>query len=226
VKSVRQQVTAATIIVLMLLALAQLVAGAEPIRMTVKPGLIELRLNPVAPVGADVSWDSRTPLALDYRTYEMGNVLVTYATSGQIVVISDVIDWEAKQRTKTTWIVEVEGFKPDPTPDPDPTPLPIPTGLAGEVYRLAKAINEPAKAIKYADNFAAVSSMIGAGAIVTVEQARDKILELNKPLATNSGTWKAVGVFVAQQMSAQATLSEIKNIFDSVALGLRVAGKI
>lgn len=222
--TLRQRATALAVIVLTILAVAQLLAGAEPVRLSVNPGLIELRLNPVAPVGADVSWDARAPLSLNYRTYELGNVLITHATTGQLVIVSDVIDWEAKVRTKTTWIVDVKGGEPGPGPDPTPPQPAPPPGLAGEIYKLAKPINEPAKSLKYAANFETISSKIGAGAITTIEQARAEIIAINQPLATGSAAWTAVGVFIAQQISKQPTLESLKDLFDITAIGLRAAG--
>jgi hypothetical protein len=225
--SKRSRLTAAAVIVLTLSALAQLVAGAEPKRVTVAPGMIELRLEAV-PADADVSWEARQPLALDYRVYEGGTVFVTArATPGQFVVASDVIDWVGRKRDRTTWIVTV-GDKPGPDPDPDPKPdpvKPIPQGLAGEVYKLAKPINEPEKSLKYAINFEMVSSKIGAGGITSVNEARDEIIAINLPLSTGSAEWTRVGTFIAQQISKQPTLADIKVLFDLVAIGLRAAGE-
>ena len=220
--SKRSRLTAAAVIVLTLSALAQLVAGAEPKRVTVAPGMIELRLEAV-PDDSDISWEARSPLTLDYRVYEKGTVFVTArATPGQFIVSSDVIEWDAKKRTKTTWIVTV-GSPPDPGPDPRPDPT-IPQGFAGEVYRVARPINEPAKALAYATNFETIASKIAAGGITSIQQAHDEITAINLPLATGSVPWTNVGKMIATQISKQPTLSELKTLFDAVAVGLRAAG--
>lgn len=103
--------------------LCSAVLAGEPRRVTVQPGMIELRLESV-PEDSDISWDARSPIGLDFRTYEKGTVFVTArATPGQFIVQSDVIEWSAKQRTKTTWIVTV-GEKPVEPIDPvDPKPI-------------------------------------------------------------------------------------------------------
>lgn len=129
----RQKVGAALVAVLIILAVTQLLRGGEPQRLTYKVGLVELRL-PTVPPGADITWEARQPLDLDFRAYENGSVIVFYAGQpGQLVVTSDVIDWEKKARDKTSWIVTIEGkvpdVKPDPKPDDPPTPPPTPTDV-------------------------------------------------------------------------------------------------
>jgi hypothetical protein len=122
----RQKVGAALVAVLIILAVTQLLRGGEPQRLTYKAGLVELRL-PTVPPGADITWESRQPLDLDFRAYEGGSVIVFYAGQpGQLVVTSDVIDWEKKARDKTSWIVTIEGKVPDVKPDPKPDDPPKP----------------------------------------------------------------------------------------------------
>lgn len=128
-------------------------AGTE--RVTADLGLVELRL--IAPAGADVSWDARKPLDLSWRSYEGGSVCVFCAHyKGTYVLLSDVIDWEARKRDKTTWIVTI-GDDPGPGPGPDPKPPPPATfadWVRGEVAKvpatgrnLAAAIGQAYSAI-------------------------------------------------------------------------------
>ena len=98
-----------------------LLAGG-PQKLTRKPGLIELRLPTYEP-GVDVTWEARQPIDLDFKTFEGGSVIVFYAGQpGQLVVTSDVIDWERRSRDKTSWIITIEGKAPEPKPDPDVVP--------------------------------------------------------------------------------------------------------
>lgn len=122
----RQKITAALVAAIVILAVTQLLRGGEPQRLTHKAGLVELRL-PTVPPGADITWEARQPLDLDFRAYENGSVIVFYAGQpGQLVVTSDVIDWDKKARDKTSWIVTIEGKLPDVKPDPKPDDPPKP----------------------------------------------------------------------------------------------------
>ena len=130
---------------------ASVAFGAEPQRISAKPGLIELRLSN-APDGADISWEARQPLTQEYRQYEKGEVLVTHATTGQLVFVSDVIDWENRKREKTTWIVDITSTPPSPGPAPEPQPVPL-TGLSADIWKLVQPIEDPVKANKYASAY-------------------------------------------------------------------------
>lgn len=216
------QIAALVMIVFLSLAFAVFVSAGEPRRVNVGAGLIELRIDK-APVDCDITWESREPLTLDYRVYENGRVFVTYAIEGTIVVSSDVIDWNAKTRDKTTWIVTV-GKLPGPQP---PVPVPVdpvlPPGIAIDVYRTARDIGSPAEAKAYANNFLAVAAEIGAGAITSTAAAAKRIGELNAVVAPGNARWKALGRKVGDYLNAQSTLSEVKKTFEDVALGLNAA---
>ena len=124
--SVRNRIYAGIIAFIVIAAFASLLMGGEPQRITSKAGLVELRLPSYQP-GVDVTWEARQPLDLDFRTYEGGSVIVFYASQpGQLIVTSDVIDWDKKVRDKTSWIVTIEGKAPDPKPDPKPDDPPKP----------------------------------------------------------------------------------------------------
>lgn len=213
------QLLSLVIIVIMSLTFALFCAAGEPKRVSVGPGLIELRLSSI-PDDGGVTWESREPITLDYRVYENGRVFVTYATEGTIVVSSDVIDWTAKTRDKTTWIVTVQtGPGPvPPTPDPD-----LPPGIATEVYRAAKAIGNATEARTYANNFRAVAAEIGAGAITTQQVAATRIGALNASVAPGNAAWKAIGQKVGEHLNSQTTLPAIKKTFEDVAVALDAA---
>lgn len=219
------QISALVMIVFLSLAFAVFVSAGEPRRLTANPGLIELRLAST-PAECDITWESREPLTLDYRVYENGRVFVTYAIEGTFVVSSDVIDWNAKTRDKTTWIVTI-GKLPGPgpvPPVPPPTPDPVlPPGIAIDVYRTAKDIGSPAEAKAYANNFLAVAAEIGAGAIQSTAAAAKRIGELNAVVAPGNARWKALGRKVGDYLNAQSTLVEVKKTFEDVALGLNAA---
>lgn len=195
--------------------------GAEPQRITAKPGLIELRLT-TAPAGADISWEARQPLTAEYRQYEGGTVLVTHATTGQLVFVSDVIDWENKKREKTTWIVDITAVPPGPDVPPEPPPKPL-AGLAAEVWKTVEFIRDPVKAEKYAATYEVVVSEIGAGALTTMSQVNARCKELLLPLQSNprDPRWQAVGQLIANSLQASATTSQARSVFEQAILGLR-----
>lgn len=218
-----QRITAGLIIGLVVLLLAQLALAGDPQRVTRAPGLFELRL-PTIPAGADVSWEAKKPLSLDFRQYESGAAFVSYATSGELVIVSDVIDWEGRKRDKTTWIVTIEGTPPKPVP-PDPTP-PLPQGLAGEVYKLAKPIQQADKCLAYANNYEVVSTEIAAGAVLTLQQVRSRIVALNQPLLAEPRDvrWQSVGTVIQAEMAKSTSVADAKRVCDEAATGLRLAG--
>lgn len=130
------------IALVIMFAMMRLAHGGEPQQLKATPGLIELRIDEL-PAGADITWEARQPLSLPFRTYENGAVIVFHTADsgvkpgGQIVVTSDVIDWEGRKRDKTSYIITIEGPTPPPDPKPDdpkpdepkppqPSPAPIP----------------------------------------------------------------------------------------------------
>lgn len=215
--------TALLIILTIAASICGLAAGGEPQRVLVRPGLVELRL-PELPEGADVTWEAREPLTLDYRSYEGGSVLVTHLTSGQAVLVSDVIDWQAKRRDRTTWIVVVQ---PGPQPPSPPVPVPgptVPSGIAADVYRAAESIKQPAIARRFADAFRTASAEIGAGRWQTLVEVKTRIVALCTGIAPGSSAWQAVGAMIEQQLAAVTTPAQAKGIFDQVVTGLDAAG--
>jgi len=215
--------TALLVILTILASICGLAAGGEPQRVLVRPGLVELRL-PELPEGADVTWEAREPLTLDYRSYEGGSVLVTYLTSGQAVLVSDVIDWAAKKRDRTTWILFVQ---PGPQPPSPPVPVPgptVPPGIAADVYRAAESIKQPAIARRFGDAFRTVSSEIGAGRWQTLGEVKSRIVEACKGIAPGSAPWQAVGTMITQHLQGVTAPAQAKDVFDQVVTGLDAAG--
>lgn len=207
-----------------LMPIAEAVAG-DPQNITVRPGLVELRLRDVPP-GSDVSWEARDPLTADFRCYEGGTVLVTYLVSGSAVFASDVIDWEHRRRDRTTWIVTIDGEAPrPPKPNPDPPkPNPDPPGLAGEVARMARAIGQPEIAGRYATAFRTAIAEINGGGLRSPLEARDRITALCTGISPGSEPWRALGAFIAASLKSAKTLPEISAIFAEAMTGLEAAG--
>ena len=105
-----------------LIALYSVAGGQQTETLKAHPGLRELRFPNVA-LDADVTWEAKKPLDLDWRSFELASGETSFlwcARAGETYVVAiDVIDWEARKRTRKTWIVEVEGG-PDPGPGPNP----------------------------------------------------------------------------------------------------------
>lgn len=215
----RDQLLALAAILAICGAMCALAAAGETQRVLVRPGLVEIRLPDAVAQDADITWEAREPLTLDYRSYEGGSVLVTYMTSGQAVLVSDVIDWQAKKRDRTTWILFVQA---GPGPAPSPT---VPPGIAQDVLKAAQSIAQPQVARRFAEAFRTASSEIGAGRLRTLDEVKARILELCKGVAPGSAPWQAVGTLIGQHLTATAkTPAEAKQVFDQVVLGLEAAG--
>jgi hypothetical protein len=220
------QASALVVILLILASVVQLARGGEPQRITAAPGLIELRLTNAS---GDVSWECRDPLTLDYRVYESGAVLVTYLARGQAVFVSDVIDWEKKLRDKTVWVVTV-GSDPQPQPQPpnptpDSTPDTVPPGLPTDVYLAAKAIQQPASALKFATAFRTVAAEIAAGALLSPAAIQPRITELCRGIAPNDDRWRQIGAKIGAVVRNSKSAAEIRALFEDVAIALEMAGK-
>lgn len=211
---------------LMWLLFTAATAGGEPRYVTAQPGLVELRLEATA--SSDITWEAREPVTIDYRLYEAKTVLVTYLASGRAIIISDVIDWELKKRDKTTWIITVGDAPtppaPGPPPGPAPTPVPPLPAVAAEVYRMARAINQPEAAIRYGMAFRTVSSEIGAGSLTSALQVQQRIREVCRGIAPGTDSWKAVGSVIAERLKPLQSVQEIRGVLEEVALGLEAAG--
>lgn len=188
-------------VLVVLIGLVGLAAG-ETRQVTVPPGMVELRIE--AAEGATIGWEARDPLELDLRQYEGGTVAVTCAhePGKRLIVASDVIDWDARTWTRTTWVIVVEGDPgpkppdpPDPGPDPPPPNPPDPSKygldkLARET--LAKVGAEGRElAPQIAANFLATASAVAAGGLQTIDAARSDVQRRNRAtLGALESAWR------------------------------------
>lgn len=206
-------------------------AAADTRTVEAPAGLIELRIS--APAGADISWEARQPLDLPLRVYESSQVVVfCQHTAGKVIIQSDVIDWDARQRSKTTWIVEIEGGNPDPVPPPTPTPTRF--GLE-KVSKEAMASVPPGEsrtlAGALADNFRGVAAACAAGGIQDVDSALAEIKRLNRAtLGESVRDWEQWLLVVGKQFDQLQNDGKITTVKDygealsEVALGLSSSG--
>lgn len=217
------------ILVFGLLTLWASMAFGEQIEMKVSPGLVELRLPTVAP-GADISWEAKQPLTLPFKgPYDNGSVIVLNAASaGQYVVSADIIDWEAKKRTKYQFIITAEGTPPNPPQPPLPGPVvPRPTGLAGEVYDQAIRLNQPQVCRAYSVKLEGVTSQIGAGALRDLAAIQTSLRSAMAGVAPGDPGWKQFGVWInglANSRPETNTVEGMKAFLTEVAKGLEAAG--
>jgi hypothetical protein len=197
--------------------LAALEARGAERRVTVAPGLIELRLDQTD--GADVcQWQPLSPLAVPYRTYESGGVLVTYATSGELVFLSYLVDFDAKRFESTTWVVTV-GDAPAPTPRPD-----RPEGFAGEVFDRAYAVGQPAVAAKYAAAIESVLPQIGT-TLTDLTAVHATVKKATTGIAVGDARWQAFGAWLREQLNTRVLdVPSAAQVFSDVAKGLKTAG--
>lgn len=213
--------------------LALLASGvyAQAVRGTYPPGFVELNPGEVA-AGADVTWEARQPLDLDWREYitvDTGaRVAVMYLKPGRYVMVADVIDWDARKRFKKTFIIDVEGT-PEPVPPTPPAPVPDDlTSFEKTVRDVSRAsLVDKALIHQLGDNFATVASMIAAGGIHTTEDAETKLKELNKPLRDGLANAQQLEDLLRQHLKVVAPKgSDVKKtgaVFKSIAKGLKAA---
>lgn len=213
----RSQLWALATIVLLCLAFACVTSGAER-RVTVAPGLIELRLAKAD--GADVcQWQPLSPFALQYRTYEGGGVLVTYATAGELVITSYLVDFDDKRFESDTWIVTV-GDGPQP-PGPDPQ---RPAGFAGEVYDQVRAVGQPEVARKYALALEAVVPLIGTQ-LNDLPAIHARVKAASTGIAVGDPKWQAFGNWLRGRLNTLIVdVPSAAKTFTDVAAGLRAGG--
>lgn len=131
-----------------------------------------------------------------------------------------------KTRAPQTLTVDIGDAPPVPPGPVPPNPIVPPSGLAGEAYKAALAINDPAKSLRYAQSFESVSSQIGAGALQSIDQVRSEIIKANRELQSNppDQRWKAIGDLIAAALGQDPSVTRAKTILDQAAVGLRLAG--
>tara|TARA_B100000029_G_scaffold219422_1_gene217158 strand:+ start:102 stop:824 length:723 start_codon:yes stop_codon:yes gene_type:complete len=213
-------------------------SGSAPIVLEVKPGLQSLDTEfdpapvdiPEGYVAPDISWSAADPITLRFKTRtslaEGWSSLFFVAEAGKTYVIdSDVIDWQNKRRTRKRWIIRVEGqpVPPKPTP-PGPGPSPVrPEGVAGLIFDQAKKVGRPEDALRLAENYVTVSSMIAAGGIKTMEEAQKELFSANKSLKLDPAHWTSFSEWLDKYSSETAppkSLVDMQRFMDEVAKGL------
>lgn len=194
------------------------------VRSAYQPGFVELSPGAIA-ADADVTWIATKPADLEFREYltKSGKpVCVLHLQPGEYILVSDVIDWDARKRTRTTHVITV-GDGPTPTPIP---PKPIPdtlTGFAGEVQLLARTLTTPRDAlIELGRNFESVASQIAGGGITSREAAEKKVAELNKQVTPRLTGVKPLADLIHKHLEQnardlQGTLAAFRAIAEGLA---------
>lgn len=223
-----------------LLLFASPLSAAGTQEVTVPAGMIELAVE--ATEGSDIQWEARAPLTLGFKVYEGGTIFVThssYAIGGQLVVVSDSIDWEARKRDKTTWIVRVQGIVPTPPPDPNIPPVPpdpnvplpntVPDyyGVGAIAYREALRVNKPAEAAAISEQFRTQYMALHQGQILPAQAAA----AINKYVQTLPQYWHPWIQSVSQALAAARVkhgsgITLQRDMFREVADALNIAAKV
>ena len=186
-------------------------------RITLPRGLCELSVS--APDGADVSWEARQPASLDHRIYSLadGRSVVVFVLAKESVIVSDVIDWDARQRIKKTWIVSPG--RPDPGPDPGPGPDPDPDleGFSAEVFRRKSLIDDGPNALRLAEVFRDVAARASEiGSVVVVAELTAGIKSLGLP-----NEWQPFLDWLSAELTDRAQARpEIVSVYAQIAEGL------
>lgn len=146
------------IMIALTMGAAAIACFAETRTVEVSSHLVHLEAD--APDGADVSWESREPEELEYSIHDVagGKSLATFCMCGlpRVVIVSDVIDWDARKRTKIKWVVTSnQPPKPDDPDDPD-VPVP-PTGFRALIRSALKSIGDPPSKSKVAKAYSDVA---------------------------------------------------------------------
>jgi hypothetical protein len=215
---------------LLWLLLTCLPAGAAGTReVAVAPGLVVLRVEAAA--GADISWEARQPMTLPLQTFEGATACVfcEHTVGRQVVVVSDVIDWDARKRDKTTWIVTV-GTGPTPVPPPVP-PQPEPADFGFVEFASKHASLIQSAGIKHirtvAGNFSHAADAIREGKLLSLQSATDHASRLNAAtLGSDVVAWNGwllkVG-YAVDRLEDEGTVKTVQQkaqVFDEIAAGL------
>ena len=169
--------------------------------------------------------EPRKPFDLDLRQYLTTDgkpVCVMYLQPGTYAVQLEVIDWDARAQTKTTFVIEVAGKPPAPNPvPPEPEPKPDVTGFAKTIRdktRQAGVSSEVAN--KSGENFRTVATKIAAGGIKTISEARRAVFALNKQVTIPVGL-DGLKKVLDDFLEANATdIQGARNAFEIIAEGL------
>jgi hypothetical protein len=196
-------------------------AAAGTREVEVDPGLIVLRVE--APAGADISWEARQPLTLPLQLFEESSACVfCQHTAGIVVVVSDVIDWDARKRDRTTWIVKVGA---DPVDPPDPISFGFAKFAADNAPLITDSGRRHIRAV--ALNFRAAADAIKAGQVISLESATAHVARLNATtLGADVTAWNAwlmkIGYAVDNFEDSQkiANIKHKEIVFREIADGL------
>jgi len=186
---------------------------------------VHVQTAPAASPGSDITWEIREPVGHSFLPSK-DNRSIVFFTDGlsRIVVVCDVIDWDARRRDRVETIV-TPGNSPAPLPvDPKPVPGPRPNGFAGEVYDQAVPVKRPSDALKLSDNYENVSAQIAAGGITTMDQANQEIARQNRELKLGP-EWKPFGTWIGSQFDQRVDeLPEAHDMMHEASVGLGSAG--
>jgi hypothetical protein len=183
-----------------------------------------VQVAPAASPGSDITWEIRDPVGHPFLASK-DNRSIVFFTEGlsRIVVVCDVIDWDARKRDRVETVV-TPGVAPGPVIPVPPAPAPRPDGFAGEVYDQAVPVRRPSEAIKLSDNYENVSAQIAAGGITTVEAANEEIARQNKALKLGP-EWRPFGSWIGSQFDQKVDeLPEAHDMMYETSVGLGAAG--
>jgi hypothetical protein len=203
------------------------VIGATVLGMCAMAKGVEVVLRSTdLPADAQVYWQAIEPPQLQLVTTSDGRECRVEIAGRRVVIEREafVIDWDKRtfERRKQRYTLAVGDDTPTPPTPPGPPPGPEPGGFAGEICRAARLINDTATALRFANNFASVASEIGAGAITTPAAAAARIKQLNDTIG--GPAWRELGMAIGTKIRPLKDVTEVKQVFEQVAEGLRAAG--
>ena len=137
--------------------------------------------------------------------------MVVFVLTKESVIVSDVIDWDARQRIKKTWIVSPDNPGPGPDPDPDLE------GFSAEVFRRKALIDDDPNALRLAEVFRDVASHANElGAVVVVDDLTAGIKLLGLP-----NEWQPFLDWLSAELTDRAqSRPEIVSVYAQIAEGL------
>jgi hypothetical protein len=172
-----------------------------------KRSLAEIRLDVEPGDSVDIDWEARDPIRLPARSYEGGRVFVFWSGDGDAVlwIVSDVIDWDARTRTKTRWLVTLgDGDGPDdPDDPPDPPDPPPDDDEPPNAFRVGKMAYDQAMLIPaaarakasqiatiYASGSSKLAGLSGDAVTLTSMAAADIHYETSMALGEDREAWR------------------------------------
>lgn len=200
----------------LVLLLTAAVAQADTKQVTATNRLVRLEVS--AGDGVDVSWEAREPLDLYFLTERTagGKACVFFYVAGErVVIVSDVIDWDGRKRTKDTWIVTTEGPAPPPPGPQPPTPQPDRYGLSAVAKAALAKVTDRSLQAALAANFSSTASAVAAGGLRSVDDARKAIQVANRAtLGSSEGLWRPWLLDVGRAVDALEDGGQIATVKD------------